>query len=170
MPWELTAIKYPASAPPSWDQIDQSRLLPLGTVEEVQQRVTEACPTVEWLPEPCHEELDRLTGRSSLADAPAGFAELYRVPRIRGLAQLPDGTLLGFWGLYQDRPVRALHIEIRSAGNPFAALRRLCGAARWSVYEWCRGRPLVDLSQNWESAPSGGGSHQQFAGGDSGQE
>jgi hypothetical protein len=157
MPWELTAIKYSATAPPSWDHIDRNRLLPLGTVEEVQQRITDACPTVEWLPQPSYAEEDQLTGRSSLADAPAGFAELYCLPRIRGLAQLPDGTLLEFWGLYRELPVTALHIEIRWAGNPFVVLRRLCGAAGWSVYEWCRGRPLVDLSQNWDSAERGSG-------------
>jgi hypothetical protein len=140
MPWELIAIKYPDAAPPSWDQVDRSRLLPLGAVEEVQQRIMEACPSVEWQPEPSHEEMDRLTSRSSLTDAPAGFAELYRLPRIRGVGLLPNGTLLEFWGLYRGVPVKVLHIDIRWAGNPSMALRRLCGATGWSLYEWCRGR------------------------------
>jgi hypothetical protein len=152
MPWELTAIKYPEPAPSSWDQLDQKRLLPLGSLDEVQQRIARACPDVEWQPEPSHEEMDRLTGRSSLADAPAGFAERYRLPRIRGVAQLPDGISFEFGGLYCGLPVTALHIDVRWAGSPFVALRQLCGPAGWNVYEWCRGRPLVDLSQNWDGA------------------
>jgi hypothetical protein len=154
MPWELTAIKYPEAAPPSWDQVERNCLLPLGSVAEVQHRILDACESVEWQPEPSHEAMDQLTGRSSLAESPAGFAERYRLPRIRGVVELPDGTLLEFWGLYEGLPVTVLHIDIRWAGNPFVTLRRLCGPAGWSVYEWCRGRPLVDLSQNWDS-PAG---------------
>ena len=134
MPWEITIIN--GSSP------DDSTL---GDRDAVVSRLAAALPgaTLEQPPTVPEEFLSQM---------PESVRAVMNRSRLEGCFDHPDFSV----SLYcsADEPIQYINGEVRGNGDPLAALKSLCDATGWSIWDCCDSRVVdfAELDNNvWDS-------------------
>jgi hypothetical protein len=153
MPWELEIIKYDGPVPRLRADVDETRLLPLGTVEDVRAHVSETLPAIEWQVEPPLIEVLKASGSDSWKHWDESTIESASQPTLKACYELED-LYIEIFGFKQASPLRYLLMEVRGEGDPLPVLRALCKPTGWSVADMCKDAVFLDLDSTtnprWE--------------------
>ena len=134
MPWEITIINGSTPADST-----------LGDHESVILQLSAALPgTTLSQPPSMPDEL--------LASMPESVRAMMNHPRLEGCFDHPEFPI----ALHcpADEPIRFINGEVRGDGDPVAALKTLCDATGWSIWDRCEAQ-VIDFSEldlnGWEA-------------------
>lgn len=125
MPWEITIIN--GSSPE--DSI-------LGDRESVVSQLCTALPGATLEQPPAVPE-------EFLAQMPESMRAAMNASRLEGQFEYVDCSISLYCSIGEK--IRCINGEVRGSGDPLAALKTLCDATGWSVWDCCESR-VVDFS------------------------
>ena len=134
MPWELTLLKYDGVPPRFRRDADAQRELPLGTLHEVRNHISNALPGTAWYEELPLIEMMKANGSESWKTWDKEMIESASMPKLKAVYNA-GGVCFEMFGFSQVGPLKHVLMEIRGNENPIPALRSLCDPKNWSVVE-----------------------------------
>lgn len=144
MPWELEIIKYDGPVPRLRADADETRFLPMGTVDDVRAYISETLPDTEWRVEPPLLEVMKASGSDTWKHWDESMIESASQPKLKAFYEA-ENLYIEIFGFDQIGLLRYLLMEVRGEGDPLPVLPSLCQPAGWSVADMCKDATFLDL-------------------------